>query len=126
VTGYQPGYRNIGRSQRRRRLRVAGAAFGGAGLYVLAYLWGLLPSPLLLAVFVPLAVGFEWGLQAYTGFCVRLALLNRYDFTRGDGGDAGTVTEPDARRADQLQAAIITGAAVVFAAATTLAVVFLA
>ena len=126
MTGYQPGYCNIGRQQRRRRLRVAGAAFVAAGLYVLAYLWGLLPSPLLVAVFVPLAVGFEWGLQAYTGFCVRLALLNRYDFTRGDGTGTGTVTAPDARRADQLQAAVITGAAVVFAAATTLAVVFLA
>ena len=128
MTGYQPGYCNIGRQQRRRRLGVAGTAFVAAGLYGLAYLWGVLPSPLLVAVFVPLAVGFEWGLQAYTGFCVRLALLNRYDFGRVDGDDAGTgtVTAPDARRADQLQAAVITGAAVVFAAATTLAVVFLA
>lgn len=118
MSGYEAGYCNIGRRQRRRRLTVSAGAFGVAVLYVLAYLVGSVPSPLLVAVFIPLSVGFEWGLQAYTSFCVRLALLNRYDF-RGDGGESGTVTDRGARRADQWQAARITGAALALAAATT-------
>lgn len=124
MTGYQPGYCNIGRRQRRKRLRLAAAAFGASGVYVLAYAVGLLPGPLLVGVFVPLTLGFEWAFQAYTSFCVRLALLNRYDFRGAAGGDAGTVTDPDARRADGLYAAKITCGAVLSAATTTAAVVF--
>jgi hypothetical protein len=124
VTGYQPGYCNIGRRQRRRRLRRGAVAFGGAAAYVVASLLGVVPSVLLVGVFVPLSFGFEWVIQAYTGFCVRLALLSRYDFT-GSGGSTGSVTDATDRREDQLQAAKITAVAVVVAAVTTAVLVFL-
>lgn len=97
---------------------MAGLGFGAALLLVLGYVADVVPGPLLVAVFVPLAVGFEWGLQAYTSFCVRLALVGRYDL-RGDGGDAGEVSDPSARRDDRLQAAKITCAAVLLAGVTT-------
>lgn len=121
---YRPGYCNIGRYKRRQRLRVALLGFAVAGAYVVAYLAGFVPGPLLVAVFVPLSVGFEWGLQAYTSFCVRLALLNRYDL-RGSGGTTGDVSRPDARHADQVQALKISVAAVVSAAALTALLVVL-
>ena len=115
---YRPGHCNIGRRERRRRGIVAGAAFAVAALIVLAYAGGYLPAPLFAGVFVFLAVGFEWGLQASTAFCVRLALLNRYDF-RGEGGTAGTVSDPGAWQDDRVQAAKITGASLLLAAVTT-------
>jgi hypothetical protein len=118
VSAYQPGQCNIGSRQRRRRLLVAGAGFGAAGLTTLAYVAGAVPAPALLAVFAFLTVGFEWGLQAYRAFCVRLAMLSRYDF-RGDGGDAGPVTDPGARRDDRVQALRFTLVALALAALVT-------
>lgn len=118
MSGYQPGRCNIGRTERWRRATIAGIGFGLAALTVFASAVGVLPAPLFAIVFVFLAIGFEWGLQAYTAFCVRLALLNRYDF-RGQGGDRGTVSDPRAQNADQLQAAKITVASVIAAGITT-------
>jgi hypothetical protein len=74
-------------------------------------------------VFVPLAVGFEWAIQGSAAFCVRLTLLNRYGFPTGGG--VGTVTDPDARRADRTQAAKITVMAVGLAAGGALVVLSL-
>lgn len=119
MSAYQPGRCNIGRRQRRRRLLVAATAFVAAGLTAVATAAGLVPEPALLATFVFLAVGFEYGFQAITSFCVRLALLSRYDF-RGEGGEAGSVGDSSARYDDQVQAAKITVAALVLAALTTL------
>lgn len=121
---YRPGHCNIGPRQRRKRYLVATAAFGAAALYVLVYLAGLVPSPLLVAVFIPLSIGFEWGLQAYTAFCVRLAVRNEYDF-RGDDGEKGAVDDPVAQHEDHVQATKLTGAAVGLAAAVTAVLVFL-
>jgi hypothetical protein len=115
TTGYRPGYCNIGERQRRSRLRVAVAGFAG----VVA---GPVPRELLVAVFVPLAVGYEWGLQASTAFCVRLAVGNRYDFGRGA---SGTVDDPGAQQDDQLQAVKITAASLLLAMLTTGLVVVL-
>ncbi len=99
---------------------MAAVAFVGAAVYVGAVVAGVVPEVLLVGVFVPLAVGFEWAIQASTGFCVRLAFLNRYDFSTGDGGGkTGAVGDPEHRRADHEYAAKITVAAVAFAAATT-------
>jgi len=118
VSTYQPASCNIGRRQRKRRLAVAGVAFAVAAGYVGAVVAGYLPEQLLVGVFVPLAVGFEWGVQAITSFCVRLALLNRYDFG-SDDSETGTVTDPSHRKADHEYAAKITVAAVALAGATT-------
>ena len=74
-----------------------------------------MPAPLLLGVFVPLVREFEWGIQADAGFCVQSALLNRYRF----GRETGAVSDPADRRDDRLQAAKITGVAVVAAAVVT-------
>jgi len=115
---YQPTHCNIGTRGRKQRLAVAVVAFGLSLLYVLAVAVGILPDPLLVGVFVPLSIGFEWGLQAYKSFCVRLAMLGRYDF-RGEGGQAGSVPTPDDRRADRVEAVKVTVIAVVLAAATT-------
>lgn len=137
MSSYEPAVCNIGRPQRRRRLAYAGGGFGAAAAYLLGYAGGVVPGELLVGMFVPLAVGFEWGLQAYTAVCVRLALTGRYDFRgavpeesgdhdhqpTGDGGRTGRVTDPEARRADQVEAAKITAAALVLAAAATAGVV---
>lgn len=113
--GYRPGHCNIGRQERRQRSIVAAAAFAASALYALASAASYVPTSLLPAVFIPLSIGFEWGLQAWTSFCVRLALLSRYDV----GGDGGSVRDPDHRHADRTQAAKITASAVVLAAVTT-------
>ncbi|GGL62104.1 hypothetical protein [Halocalculus aciditolerans] len=120
---YRPGYCNIGREQRRQRYLVSAAAFGAAAVYVAAYLAGYLAEPLLLGVFIPLSIGYEWLLQAYTAFCVRLAFRHRYDFSGDATCDcgAGRVSDAEARRADQLQATKITAVAVLLAAVTTAA-----
>ncbi len=76
-----------------------------------------------IGVFVPLAFCFEWVIQAHTGFCVRLALLNGHNFS-GAGGSAGRVTDATDRREDRLQAAKVTAVAVTVAAVTTAALVF--
>ena len=118
MSSYQPASCNIGRRQRKRRLAVAVAAFAVAVAYLGAIAAGSLPEALLVGAFVPLAVGFEWGVQAVTSFCVRLALVNRYDF-RSDGGTAGSVTDPSDRKADHEYAARITVVACALAGATT-------
>jgi len=83
---------------------------------------GPVPRELLVAVFVPLAVGYEWGLQASTAFCVRLAVRNRYDFGRGA---SGRVETPADQQDDQLQAVKITAASLLLAMLTTGLVVVL-
>lgn len=120
MSHYQPGYCNIGPRQRRQRLAVALVSFVAAAGYALACVVGPLPEVLLVGVFVPLAIGFEWGFQAYTAFCVRLALLNRYDFRGEPGGKRGTVSTASDHQADTIQAAKITTAALLVAGVTTL------
>ncbi|WP_436923821.1 hypothetical protein [Halosimplex amylolyticum] len=119
MSTYQPASCNIGPRQRKRRLVVAATAFGAAAGYAGAVAGGYLPEPLLVGVFVPLAVGFEWVIQASTGFCVRLALLNRYDFRATGGEGTGTVSDAGHRRADYEYAAKITVAAAALAGLTT-------
>ncbi|WP_181687298.1 hypothetical protein [Halorhabdus salina] len=124
MSGYQPGACNIGPVQRRRRATIAAIAFALALGWTVGTAVGLLPEPVFVGVFVPLSIGFEWGLQAYTAFCVRLALLDRYDF-RGTGGEAKPVTEWTDRRADDLQAAKLAAAGVACGAASTALLVVL-
>ncbi|MFB6280666.1 MAG: hypothetical protein ABEH40_01435 [Haloferacaceae archaeon] len=121
---YRPGYCNIGRRQRYRRLAAGlGTAVLGAA-YVAACLAGPVPRVLLPGVFVPLAISFEYLFQAHGSFCVVLALAGRYDFTDRDGsGPAGEVAAPSDRRADRLRAAKLSAAAVGLAAVVTLAIV---
>ncbi|MFB6139524.1 MAG: hypothetical protein ABEJ26_03715 [Halosimplex sp.] len=119
MSTYRPASCNIGRRQRARRLSVALVGFAAAAGYLVAVAVGALPRSLLVGVFVPLAVGFEWAIQASTSFCVRLALLNRYDFRTGDGGTAGSVSDSAHRKADHEYAAKITVAAVALAGAAT-------
>lgn len=123
MSGYQPGRCNIGRRQRTRRAAIAVAAFVVAALYVAAYIAGFVPEMLLLGVFVPLFIGFEWALQAYNAFCVHLALLGRYDFHNGND-DRGDVNDPTNREADRIHAVKITASAVVAAAAVTVVLAF--
>ncbi|MGB9965305.1 hypothetical protein [Halobacterium sp. CBA1126] len=120
MTDYQPGRCNIGSEQRRRRARVAALAFLAAAAVGAAYVAGALPGPLVLAVFVPLAVGFEWAFQAHESFCVRLALAGRYAF----GDDRGEVPDAASRRADRLYGAKITAVSVLLAGALTAALAF--
>lgn len=120
MSRYQPGHCNIGRARRVRRAAVSAAAFVVAGGYVVAYATGLLPRAALLGVFVPLAVGFEWGLQAYRAFCVRLAVLGQYAF----GSDDGSVGDAGNRRVDRVAAAKITVVGIALAAASTLVLSF--
>jgi hypothetical protein len=119
---YRPGACNIGDRQRRARALKAALSFVAAGAIVAAELLGYLPTEVLLATaFVPLTLGFEWAIQAYDAFCVRLALLGRYDFrTDGDGG-TGPVADGDDRRRDGVRAAKITAVSVLFGAVATLA-----
>ncbi|MFB6302701.1 MAG: hypothetical protein ABEH78_07570 [Haloferacaceae archaeon] len=127
MSGYRPGYCNIGRRQRRRRLAIGLATLLLAAAYAAACLAGALPEVLLAAVFVPLAVGFEYLFQAHGAFCVRLALAGRYDFSDREGeGPAGAVADPRDRRADRVRAAKLSAAAVGLAAAVSLALVLLA
>lgn len=122
MSGYYPGHCNIGERERRRRALVAVGAFLAAGLYVYLCVAGPVPETLLVAVFFPLGVGFEWGLQAYDAFCVRLALLGEYRF----GGETGEVEVPENRHVDQRHAAKLTAAAILLAALSTLAIVLVA
>ncbi|MEF8852976.1 MAG: hypothetical protein V5A44_11575 [Haloarculaceae archaeon] len=120
---YRPAACNIGRGGRRRRLVISALAFGVAVVHLSVCLVAGLPKSVVAGVFVPLAVGFEWAIQASTAFCVRLALLNRYDL-RPDGG-TGTVSDPAARRADRDKAVKITVVSVGLAAGVTLVVLSL-
>lgn len=119
MSDYRPGHCNIGRRERRKRALVAAGAFLAAALYTVACVVGLLPEALLVAVFLPLGVGFEWGLQAYDAFCVRLAVLGRYSVD----DETGTVEDSENRHADQLEATKITAAAIVLAALVTAGIV---
>lgn len=115
MTEYRPGVCNIDRRGRRRRLVYAAGGFAAAAVYVVVVAVADVPSLLVAGAFVPLAVGFEWAQQAYTAFCVRLALAGRHD---ADGG-VEPAEDPGALREDRVQAAKITAAAVALAAATT-------
>jgi len=115
---YRPGYCNIGRTEQRQRYRYAAVGALAAVGYVAAVVLTRLPSLLVVGVFAPLALAFEFLVQARTQFCVRFALLGRYDFS-GSGGDAGDVTDPEQRRADAVSAAKVTFVAVLAAGVTT-------
>jgi hypothetical protein len=118
---YRPGACNIGDRQRRARAAKAAVSFAVAGAIVAAELLGYLPTGVLVATaFVPLTLGFEWAIQAYDAFCVRLALLGRYDFPTTGPGE---VTDLDARSRDRVRAVKITAASVLLAGVTTLALV---
>ncbi|WP_248895586.1 hypothetical protein [Haloplanus halobius] len=117
---YQPGQCNIGSRQRRRRAALAVASMLVALGIVGGYLADELPRFALVVLFVPLAMAFEWGIQAYESFCVRLAVFGRYDFSGSGADDAvGTVSDPAARRADRRSALRISVVSVVLAAVTT-------
>lgn len=97
---YTPGTCNIGGAARRQRLLVALVAFLGAGGYAVFVAVSGAPTVLLLGLFVPFALGIEYGLQASRSFCATLAFRGRYDL-RGEGGGTGSVEDPAARRDDQ-------------------------
>ncbi|WP_254544549.1 hypothetical protein [Halomarina pelagica] len=99
MNDYDPGHCNIGRAERWRRYRYAAVGFVGAVAYLVVIVAAGAPNALVLGLFVPLALGLEWLVQARTAFCVRLALAGRYDFT-GSGGTRGLVRSPANRRAD--------------------------
>ena len=121
TTEHRPGRCNIGRQQRRKRAGIAGVALTGAGALMAAVAVGVLPRSFVLAVFVPLTVGFEWAFQASQSVCVRLALIGTYAF----GDDTGSVGDPVSRRDDRLYAAKLTAASVLLAGATTAVLAFL-
>lgn len=120
---YRPAQCNIGSHQRRRRAALSAAGLIVASLVVAAHPVGSLPELLLVGVFVPFAVAFEWGIQAYEGFCVRLALLGRYDFAGEDESGTGAVTDPSHRRRDRRYALRISVISVALAAVATALVV---
>lgn len=115
---YRPAQCNIGHRGRRRRAASAVVSGLVAAAFVVAYLVGAVPQLLLIGVFAPLALAFEFAFQAYESFCVGLALLGRYDFSAEDGG-TGRVTDPSNRRDDQLYALRISVASVGLAAVVT-------
>ncbi|QLC34943.1 hypothetical protein EFA46_011835 (plasmid) [Halarchaeum sp. CBA1220] len=117
VDSYRPGSCNIGVQERRRRYVYAAAGFVVAAALVAAVAVGALPEALVPAVFVPLAVGIEWLLQASRSFCVVLGTLGKYSFEAA--GEVGTVDDPDARREDRSSAIRITATSVVVAALLT-------
>lgn len=125
ASAYRPGYCNIGRAEQRKRYRYALVGFLTAAAYVAAVLLTSTPPELLLGAFAPLALGCEFLVQARARFCVRFALLGRYDFT-GAGGDSGTVDAAADRRADTKYALRITALSVVLAGVVTVAVYLLA
>lgn len=115
---YRPGYCNIGRRERTRRYGMAGIGFVAAVGYLLAIAALGAFDQLLVGVFVPLALAYEWLVQAHVGFCAALALGRRYDFS-GSGGGRGVVTDPDDWRSDRSYAARVTLLGVGAAAVTT-------
>ncbi|MFB6078680.1 MAG: hypothetical protein ABEJ80_06860 [Halarchaeum sp.] len=116
---YQPGRCNIGGRERKRRYAYAAVALAAAALFALGTLLGPVPDEVMPAVFVPLALGIEWYLQASRKFCAVLAMLGRYSFEESDA--AGTVDDPSKRRADRTTAFRMTATSVVAAALITAA-----
>ncbi|WP_435067800.1 hypothetical protein [Haloplanus sp. C73] len=116
---YRPAQCNIGRRQRYWRAALACVSFLVAVGIVVAYAVGALPGLLLIGVFAPLALAFEFGIQAYESFCVTLALLGKYDFA----DESGRVTDPTNRRDDRRYALRISAVSVALAALLTVALV---
>lgn len=118
---YQPGVCNIGRTERRRRRLFGSAAFlAGAGFVAFVLATGR-PDALLLWSFAPLFGGFLGVFQDRLGFCVGFAAMARYDLS-GSSGEAGSVAEREALRADRKRAAQVLAYALVAAALVTGAV----
>ena len=120
-SSYEPGVCNIGRGERFQRYVYAALAGVVAVGYVAVVALLDVPSALLAGVFVPLALAVEWAVQARTAFCVRFALLGRYDAD----DEAGEVTSPEARREDIRQSVRITVLSLAIAAVATAAVYLL-
>ena len=117
-SSYRPGDCNIGRTEQRKRYRYAGVGVLTAVAYLATVTALGAPTALVLGVFAPLSLAYEFLVQARTQFCVKFALLGRYDFS-ASGGEAGAVTDPTNRRADASSALRITVVSVVAAAVTT-------
>lgn len=125
---YQPGVRNIGASERRRRRWVGITGFILAAAYVTSVFYAELPSLLLLPVFFLLVPGFLGVLQDLSSFSASYAVREQYDFS-GSGGDAGDVRDKSAVPKDRVRAtklvlasllgsAVVTGAIYAVAEAT--------
>ena len=125
ASAYQPGYCNIGPREQRKRYGYGLVGVLAAAVYVVAVLLTPTPPELVAGAFAPLALGCEFLVQARTRFCVRFALLGRYDFT-GAGGRSGTVDAPADRRADVGYALRITAVSIALAGVVTAAVYLLA
>ncbi|MFC5972783.1 hypothetical protein ACFPYI_15710 [Halomarina salina] len=117
-TSYRPGVCNIGRTEQRRRYRYASVGLVATAVYLAAVVTASAPTALVLGAFPPLALAVEFFVQARTRFCVKFALLGRYDFS-ASGGEAGPVTDAASRRADATFALRITVVSLVTAAVTT-------
>ena len=117
---YSAGTCNIGGRERRARYRYAGLALLAAAGYLAVVLPTELPSIPLVGLFVPFSVGAEWTLQARRSFCARLALAGEYAFD----GQAGEVTDAEARRTDG-NAAVVFAVADVAVGAVATAVIYL-
>lgn len=97
TTGYRPGACNIGPHERRRRYRLAAGAFLVAAAYLVVVAVSGVPAVFALGAFVPFSLGCEWCLQGRRSFCATLGFAGRYAFA----GQAGEVTDDDARRVDR-------------------------
>jgi hypothetical protein len=117
-TGYQPGVCNIGHQERKRR-RLTGILGVGTGLAVAGGVVALgLPDQYALGAFAFLLPGALGFVQDRMRFCVAFGALARYDLT-GSGGDAGSVTEREAVRADRKRALQILALSTALAAVAT-------
>lgn len=95
---YEPGSRNIGRAEQRKRY-----IFGYVGFFFAVFiLWFALPirSPLIaVALFLSLLTGFEGVYQGYLQFCAGFAAKGIYDVSE-DGTNRQNVESWAAREQD--------------------------
>jgi len=96
---YRPGACNIGGGERRKRYAGGVVGFVAAAVTVKAVEALALPSWTVVAVAVPVFVGFLGVYQARLGFCVGFAAAGIYDVS-DDGDDRRKVADDAARRAD--------------------------
>jgi hypothetical protein len=96
---YRPGACNIGGGERRKRYAGGAVGFVAAAVTVKAVEALALPSWTVVAVAVPVFVGFLGVYQARLGFCVGFAAAGIYDVS-DDGDDRRKVADDAARRAD--------------------------
>lgn len=97
--GYQPGEKNIGNREKKKRYAIGFGGLGAAFLIIAFKILLRMPDTTTLILFLPLVLAFEGFYQGYFSFCAAFARQGIYDISE-TGGKRKEVSDSTDRKQD--------------------------